>query len=132
MNKEKLESLQDFVLVDVCPLPLGIETIGDKMTIVVEKNTPIPCEETYCFTTSHDNQKVANFRVLEGEGFHATECNLLDSFEVRGIPEAPARTPKLISTFKYDANGMLKVSAVEASTGNSGLVVIRSEHGRLN
>lgn len=95
------------------------------MTVVVPKNTTIPCERTSNFTTTSDNQTSVCFRVLEGEGFHAKECNLLDKFDIKNIPEAPAGTPKLVCTFKYDANGILKVSAFEKTTGNNGLVVIK-------
>jgi molecular chaperone DnaK len=81
--------VKKIVLLDVIPLSLGIETIGDINSVVVPRNTPIPCEKTHTFTTAYTNQKSAGFRVLEGEGFHATDCSLLDKFEVNDIPDAP-------------------------------------------
>lgn len=125
MKNEDSENVKKIVLLDVIPLSLGIETLGDIMSVVIPRNTTIPCERTKDFTTPFDNQTSVCFRVLEGEGFHAKECNLLDNFDINNIPKGPAGTPKLVCTFKYDANGILKVSAFEKTTGNNGLVVIK-------
>jgi molecular chaperone DnaK (HSP70) len=73
------------------------------MNVIIPRNTPIPCQDKkHTFSTASDNQTVATFRVLEGEDQRASECYLLDKFELTGIAPAQAGTPKLECTFNYD------------------------------
>ncbi|KAL6126617.1 hypothetical protein ACLB2K_074664 [Fragaria x ananassa] len=113
--------LQDFTLLDVTPLSLGVEaTVGSvegAMTIVIPRNTKIPIKKNRTYRTSADNQTHICFAIFEGESERALDNNLLGKFEIDGIPPAPEGEAKFDVCFSIDANGILHVTAEEKSTG---------------
>jgi len=120
------------LLLDVTPLSLGIETNGHLMTKIIERNTTIPVQKSQIFSTFQDNQSTVTVKVFEGERQFTKDCNLLGSFELSGIPPAPRGVPKLEITFDLDANGIMKVTAVEKGTGKSKDIKITNDKGRLS
>ncbi|CAA0838186.1 Probable mediator of RNA polymerase II transcription subunit 37e [Striga hermonthica] len=124
--------VRDLVLLDVTPLSLGVDTVGDVMCVVVPRNTSIPTQKDHEFTTNFDNQKNVRFKVYEGERARATDNNLLGQFKVEGIPAAQRRVPKLEVCFKIDANGILSVSGKERSSGRTYGITITNKQGRLS
>ncbi|CAA0832133.1 Probable mediator of RNA polymerase II transcription subunit 37c [Striga hermonthica] len=124
--------VRDLVLLDVTPLSLGVQIIGEVMCVVVPRNTSIPTQKNYVITTTVDNQTTINFRVYEGERARSTDNNLLGKFKLNGIPPAPRRVKKVDVCFEIDANGILSVSAKERSTGKMNGITITNEEGRLS
>ncbi|CDP00083.1 unnamed protein product [Coffea canephora] len=123
---------KDLVLVDVTPLSLGVQTIGEVMSVVIPRNTPIPARKERVFHTSSDNQTVVAFRVFEGERARSTDNYFLGKFELRGIPPAPKGVPKINVCFDLDANGILHVSAEDKFTGQKNQITITNDKGRLS
>ena len=128
----KDERLDDLVLLDVCPLSLGIAVNGDQMHNLIPRNSTIPTKKTDTFTTYQDNQPSVTIRIYEGERKFVKDNNLLGEFNLDGIPPMRAREPKIEISYDLDANGILTVNAVEKSTGNSKNLVIKSDKGRLS
>ena len=128
----KDEKLDDLVLLDVCPLSLGIAVNGDQMHTLINRNSTIPTKKTDTFTTYQDNQPSVTIRIYEGERKFVKDNNLLGEFNLDGIPPMRAREPKIEISYDLDANGILTVSALEKSTGNSKNLVIKSDKGRLS
>ncbi|KAH9834447.1 heat shock protein 70 [Rhodofomes roseus] len=126
------ESLGDIVLVDVCPLTLGIETTGGVMTKLIPRNTVIPTRKSQIFSTAADNQPTVLIQVFEGERSMTKDNNLLGKFELSGIPPAPRGVPQIEVSFEIDANGIMKISAMDKGTGKSNSVTITNEKGRLS
>jgi len=120
------------VLVDVCPLTLGIETTGGVMTKLIPRNTVIPTRKSQIFSTAADNQPTVLIQVFEGERSLTKDNNLLGKFELSGIPPSPRGVPQIEVTFEIDANGIMKVSASDKGTGKSESVTITNEKGRLS
>ncbi|XP_027111015.2 heat shock cognate 70 kDa protein-like [Coffea arabica] len=131
-GNENIQKVQDLVLVDVTPLSLGVQTIGEVMSVVIPRNTPIPARKERVFHTSSDNQTVVAFRVFEGERARSTDNYFLGKFELRGIPPAPKGVPKINVCFDLDANGMLHVSAEDKFTGQKNQITITNDKGRLS
>ncbi|TRM61057.1 heat shock protein 70 family [Schizophyllum amplum] len=126
------EGSEEVVLVDVCPLTLGIETTGGVMTKLIPRNTIIPTKKSQIFSTAADNQPTVLIQVYEGERSLTKDNNLLGKFELNGIPPAPRGVPQIEVTFEIDANGIMKVGAADKGTGKSESITIKNEKGRLS
>eukprot|EP01113_Clastostelium_recurvatum_P018684 TRINITY_DN21_c0_g1_i1.p1 TRINITY_DN21_c0_g1~~TRINITY_DN21_c0_g1_i1.p1 ORF type:complete len:669 (+),score=220.79 TRINITY_DN21_c0_g1_i1:72-2009(+) len=125
------KALNNILLLDVLPLSLGIEVVGGMMSTVIKRNTPIPCVKAKTFTTDHNGQTTVVFPVFEGERPMTKDNNTLGEFTLSGIMPAPRGTPELECTFDIDANGILKVSAVDKATGSAANIVITNRGGSL-
>jgi len=125
-------TLGDVVLVDVCPLTLGIETTGGVMTKLIPRNTVIPTRKSQIFSTAADNQPTVLIQVYEGERSLTKDNNHLGKFELTGIPPSPRGVPQIEVTFEIDANGIMKVSASDKGTGKVESITITNEKGRLS
>jgi len=120
------------LLLDVAPLSLGVAMQGDVFGIVVPRNTTIPCMKSRTFTTVEDNQTTVTFPVYEGERTQCKDNRLLGEFELNGIPPMPRGQAELVTTFEIDANGLLKVSALDRASGRKASISITNSVGRLS
>jgi molecular chaperone DnaK len=116
--------VKDVLLLDVTPLSLGLETLGGVMSKIIERNTTIPVRRSQVFSTADDNQASVEINVLQGEREMALDNRSLGHFKLDGISPAPRGVPQVEVTFDIDADGMLKVSAQDRSTGKEQAVVI--------
>ncbi|MCK5222546.1 MAG: Hsp70 family protein, partial [Candidatus Aminicenantes bacterium] len=120
MQSELLHGrMRDLLLLDVTPLSLGLETKGDKFTKLIDKNSSIPIKKSMIFTTISDNQQTVKIHVLQGEREIASENKSLGNFNLIGIPLSPKGLPQIEVTFEIDANGLVKVSAIDKQTNLS-------------
>jgi len=126
------EDSNGILLIDVCPLTLGIETTGGVMTKLIPRNSVVPTKKSQIFSTAVDNQPTVQIQVYEGERSMTKDNNLLGKFDLTNIPPAPRGVPQIEVTFEIDANGIMKVSAADKATGKSESIVITNEKGRLS
>jgi heat shock protein 1/8 len=125
-------SSKDILLIDVTPLSLGIETAGNIMTNIIDRNSTIPCKKTKIFSTYEDNQPAVTLQVFEGERSRTSDNHQLGKFNLEGIPPAPRGKPQIEVTFDMDANGLLTVTAQDKDTGKENKITIDNDAGRLN
>ena len=118
--------VNDLLLLDVTPLSLGIETMGNVMTKIIERNTTIPTKKSQVFSTAADNQTAVDIHVLQGERSMAYDNTTLGRFQLSEIPPAPRGIPQIEVTFDIDANGIVHVTAKDLGTGKDQKVTITS------
>ena len=118
--------VNDLLLLDVTPLSLGIETMGNVMTKIIERNTTIPTKKSQVFSTAADNQTAVDIHVSQGERSMAYDNTTLGRFQLSEIPPAPRGIPQIEVTFDIDANGIVHVTAKDLGTGKEQKVTITS------
>ena len=118
--------VKDLLLLDVTPLSLGIETMGNVMTKIIDRNTTIPTKKSQVFSTAADNQTAVDIHVLQGERSMSYDNTTLGRFQLTDIPPAPRGIPQIEVTFDIDANGIVHVTAKDLGTGKEQKVTITS------
>jgi molecular chaperone DnaK len=121
--------VKDVLLLDVTPLSLGIETMGQVNTILISKNTTIPTSKTQVFSTAVDNQPSVEIHILQGERPSSADNKTLGRFILDGIPPAPRGVPQIEVSFDIDANGILNVSAKDKASGKTQSIRIEGSCG---
>jgi molecular chaperone DnaK len=121
--------VKDVLLLDVTPLSLGIETMGNVMTKLIEANTTIPTKKSQVFSTAADNQPSVEIHVLQGERAMSADNKTIGRFHLDGIPPARRGTPQIEVTFDIDANGIIHVTAGDKATGKTQDIRIEASSG---
>jgi molecular chaperone DnaK len=121
--------VKDILLLDVTPLTLSVETFGGVATAIIERNTTIPARKGQVFSTASDSQTQVEIHVLQGERPMATDNKSLGKFILDGIPPAPRGIPQIEVTFDIDANGILKVTALDKASSRSQHITITASSG---
>ena len=121
--------VKDILLLDVTPLTLSVVTLGEVATPIIERNTTIPTRKSQVFSTAGDGQTQVEIHVVQGERPMAADNKSLGRFSLDGIPPAPRGVPQVEVTFDIDANGILKVTALDKATGRSQHITITASSG---
>jgi molecular chaperone DnaK len=121
--------VKDILLLDVTPLTLSVETLGGVATPLIERNTTVPTRKSQIFSTASDSQSQVEINVLQGERPLAADNKSLGRFILDGIPPAPRGIPQIEVTFDIDANGIIKVTALDKATNRSQHITITASSG---
>lgn len=121
--------VDDILLLDVTPLSLGIETLGNVSTPLIERNSTIPTKKSQVFSTAADSQTTVEIHVLQGERQMSVDNKTIGRFHLDGLPPAPRGIPQIEVTFDIDANGILNVSAKDKATGKEQSIRIEASSG---